>query len=358
MKVAASRRMLGPATTDAANVSTRVGVWAIAVGWIVCAALTGLVVGSGVRVGDLLPAIERGLSPVATDLPSVVVAEIHLPRVLVALLAGAAFAVAGLMLQESLGNRLAMPELLGVAPGAALAVAGVQTLQLDVPAVLVPALALTGGLAGGALVVLGGALVSTGSGVLLVGAAVSAALSGLLIAVMSAAEGFQTRALLRFLSGSLADVTWQQAESIVWWLLVLLPLTLFTSRTLGVLRLGSTAAGALGANVARARLIVVTLSTVLVSVVVTVCGPLAWIGLLGPAIARQLLPRAGTTATLVMSMMIGSALTLTADVLARSVFAPIETPLGAWTSGLTALLALVVPWVSAPARRFRAAADR
>lgn len=318
-------------------------VWAVILGWWMAAVLTGLLAGSGVRFADLVPTLIRGLSSEATDLPAIVIAEIHLPRVLIAVLGGAAFAAAGLMLQEGLGNPLATPELLGVAPGAALMTAGVQTLQLDIPQVFVPALALIGGLAGGALVLLASAAARSGQAILLIGAAVSAALSGLLIAVMSAAEGFQARALLRFLSGSLADVAWDQAEPAAWWLLVLLPVTALSAPTLGVLRLGPATAAALGINVARARLMILLIATVLVCVVVPVCGPLAWIGLLSPAIARRCLPRAGSLQLLALSAVTGGALTVSADVLARSVFNPIETPLGAWTSGVTVLLAAGAP---------------
>lgn len=302
--------------------------------------LLSLLAGADIGPAALLPALVEGASGATQNVSAIVVFELNLPRALTAVLGGAAFAAAGLMLQESLGNRLAVPELLGVAPGAALAIAVVSTAGLPIPAGLGPGAALAGGLLAGASVLGAATVVRTGQGILLVGAAVSAALSGMLVAVLSAADGFQARALFRYLSGSLADVTWHSASA-VGWLVVLLPLTLLTAPALGVLALGPAAASALGVNVGRARAGVLVLAVALVAVVVTVCGPLAWIGLLAPAIARIALPGSRPRPLLGFAMLVGAVLTACADLLARSVFAPIETPLAAWTSGLTVVAAAI-----------------
>lgn len=319
--------------------SRRGWVWWLPAGWLIAGILASLTAGSGVGLGGLATVLFGGAGP--DDFSAIVITELNLPRTVTAVLGGAAFAVAGLLLQEGLANRLAVPELLGVAPGAALAVTAVATFQVRVPAVLAPALAMAGGLAAAAVVVTAAVLVRSSQGILLVGAAVSAALSGLLVAVLSAGDGLQARALYRLLSGSLADVTWHQAGT-VGWLLVLLPVAVLAAPVLGVLTLGPAAAAALGVNVTRARAAVVVLAVALVGVVVPVCGPVAWVGLLAPATVRAVLPGARVRSVLLLTMMIGAALTVTADLLARSVFAPIETPLGAWTAGMTVLTLGVV----------------
>lgn len=288
----------------------------------------------------LLDAVRHGHEADA-ELGAVAVYELRLPRLIVAIMAGAAIAVAGMLLQEATSNPLAAPDLLGVGSGAALAVATVAVLQPTLPAAFLALPAVFGGITGGALVLLLTSRLIDPTAMLLVGAGVSAALSAMLIAVMSAAEGFQAQALFRYLSGSLTHVTWDVARPLMIALAILLPLTMLTAPALGVLRLGSRAAAALGSNVARARLVVAGVAVLLVCVVVSACGPLAWLGLLGPALVRAVAASTRPAPRLLLTGLAGAVLTVAADLCARLAFRPIETPVGAWTSAI-AFLAVVV----------------
>lgn len=293
---------------------------------------------------ELLDAVRHGHEADA-DLGQVVVYELRMPRLIVALMAGAAIAVAGMMLQEATSNPLAVPDLLGVGSGAALAVSTVAVFQPALPQAFLALPAVFGGVAGGAVVLLLTRRLLDPTAMLLVGAGVSAALSAMLIAVMSAAEGFQTQALFRYLSGSLTHVTWDVAQPLMIALAVGLPLTLLTSPALGVLRLGPREAAALGSNVARARLIVATVAVGLVCVVVSACGPLAWLGLLAPALARAVAATTRPAPRLLLTALAGALLTVAADLCARLAFRPIETPVGAWTSAI-AFVAVVIAVLS------------
>ncbi|WP_207913992.1 iron chelate uptake ABC transporter family permease subunit [Micromonospora sp. KC213] len=280
--------------------------------------------------------------PADAEVAQVVLWELRTPRLLLALLGGAAVGVAGLLMQAALRNPLAVPELLGVSTGGALAAAVVVVWALPVPAAAQPVVALAGALGGGALCL---AAAGTGRGpgaVLLIGAAMSTALQAVLLAVMAAADRLQYDTLFRYLVGSLTGITWDHARLTLPWLLLCGPLVLAVLPALGVLRLGDEAATALGLHVGRARVAVLGLAAVLVAVVVGPCGPIAWIGFVAPHVARRVRPDADARALLPWAAAFGALFTTVADLAARHAFAPAETPLGAWTAAIGILSGLVL----------------
>ncbi|RJL24229.1 iron chelate uptake ABC transporter family permease subunit [Bailinhaonella thermotolerans] len=269
-------------------------------------------------------------APVSVE--SVVVWELRLPRLVTALLGGAAVGAAGLLLQEALRNRLAAPELIGVSSGAALAVAVCVVWALPVPLALHPVAGLAGAAAGGALCLAAARLGRSPAAVLLIGAAVSAALQASLLAVLSVADRLQYDLLFRYLVGSLTGVMWDQVGYVAPWIAVAVPLVALCVPALGLLRLGDEAAAALGGRAARARLGVLAVSALLVGCVAGPCGPLAWVGFLAPLLARRLRPHGEARAWLPWSAALGAAVTVVADLAARTALDPVETPLGAWTA--------------------------
>ncbi|PRX97766.1 FecCD family ABC transporter permease [Allonocardiopsis opalescens] len=262
----------------------------------------------------------------------VVLWELRLPRLIVAVLAGAAVAVAGLLMQEALRNPLAVPELLGVSGGASLVMAMIVVWGLPVPLGLHPAAALGGALAGGAVCLAAARLGRGAESVLLIGAAASTAVQALTLAVLSTASRLQYDSLFRYLVGSLTRMTWEHVAQLLPWTLLAVPLTLLAMPVLGLLRLGDDAAASLGVRVGWARLGLIALAALLVAGVVGPCGPIAWVGFLAPLLARRLRPSADARGWLPWTALIGALVTLGADQAARLVFAPVETPLGAWTA--------------------------
>jgi iron complex transport system permease protein len=293
-------------------------------------------------IAVVVATLAAGLPPDG-EVARVVLWELRVPRLLLALGGGAAVGVAGLLMQAALRNPLAIPDLLGVSTGAALAAAVMVVWALPVPPAAQPAVALAGGLAGGALC-LGAAGAGRGPGaVLLIGAAVSTALQALLLAVLAAADRLQYDMLFRYLVGSLTGTTWQQTRLALPWLLLCLPLILLVLPALGVLRLGDEAAAALGLRVGRARIAVLGLAAFLVAVIVGPCGPIGWIGFVAPHVARRIRPGSDARGLLPWAAALGALFTASADFAARHMFAPVETPLGAWTAavGIVAGLLLV-----------------
>ncbi|MEO3976657.1 iron ABC transporter permease [Streptomyces sp. CAU 1734] len=266
------------------------------------------------------------------SLAGVVVTELRLPRLVLALVAGACLGAAGLVLQEALRNPLAVPEMLGVSSGAALGVAAPLVLALSLPVVVTPLLALGGAVLGGLLTLLAAGLGRSPSAVLLTGAAVTAALQSALLVLMVLADQLSLQLIYRYLLGSLSARTWDDVIGLWPWALAALPALVLCAPVLSVLRLGDEDARALGVRVRRARLAALALAALLIAPVVAVCGPVAWVGFLAPHLARRIRPRATAVTWLPWSAALGAAVVVVADLPARLALAPVETPVGAWTA--------------------------
>ncbi|WP_137227931.1 iron ABC transporter permease [Streptomyces sp. BPSDS2] len=265
-------------------------------------------------------------------LAGLVVTELRLPRMVLALLAGACLGAAGLVLQEALRNPLAVPEMLGVSSGAALGVAAPLVLALSVPLGLQPFLALGGAALGGLLTLVAAGFGRSPSAILLTGAAVAAALQAGLLVLMVMADQLDLQLIYRYLLGSLSARTWDDVTGLLPWLAVAVPALVLCVPVLGVLRLGDDDARALGVRVERARVAALGIAVVLIAPVVAVCGPVAWVGFLAPHLARRLRPDGGAAGWLVRSAVCGAIVVLCADQPARLALAPVETPVGAWTA--------------------------
>ncbi|MGW3512508.1 FecCD family ABC transporter permease [Streptomyces sp. NPDC000994] len=276
-------------------------------------------------------------------LAGVVVAELRLPRLVLALVAGACLGAAGLVLQEALRNPLAVPEMLGVSSGAALGVAAPLVLALSVPLAVQPLLAIGGAALGGVLTLVAAGFGRSPSGVLLTGAAVAAALQAALLVLMVLADQLDLQLIYRYLLGSLSARTWDDVTGLGPWLLIAVPALVLCAPVLSVLRLGDDDAQALGVRVRRARLAALAISVLLIAPVVAVCGPVAWVGFLAPHLARRLRPGSDAVGWLPWSAAWGALVVACADQPARLALAPTETPVGAWTAlvGVPAGVALL-----------------
>ncbi|WP_156722347.1 FecCD family ABC transporter permease [Streptomyces apocyni] len=262
----------------------------------------------------------------------VIVGELRLPRLVLALVAGACLGAAGLVLQEALRNPLAVPEMLGVSSGAALGVAAPLVLALAIPAAVQPLLAIAGAALGGGLTLLAAGFGRSPAAVLLTGAAVAAALQAALLVLMVMADQLDLQLIYRYLLGSLSSRTWDDVTGLWPWLLIALPALVLCAPVLAVLRLGDDDAQALGVRVHRARIAALAVAVVLIAPVVAVCGPVAWVGFLAPHLARRLRPDVGAVGWLPWSAACGAAVVAIADVPARLALAPTEIPVGAWTA--------------------------
>jgi iron complex transport system permease protein len=261
-----------------------------------------------------------------------VVIELRLPRLVLGLLAGAALALAGVLLQDSLRNPLAGPELLGVGSGASVVVAAVVVFRLPVEFGLTPWLALVGGFGAGAVVIVAMRRLTNIARLALVGAALTALLNAVVISIVSLGQPNDVAVIYLFLLGSLAGRTWNYVQLVLPWVIVGIPLALLCARSLNLLQLGDEMAEGLGLKVLRTRFLIALLSAALVAAVVAVCGPIGYISLLSPHIARRILGSTDARQVLPIAALLGAALLVSADLLARLALSPLEIPVGVWTT--------------------------
>jgi iron complex transport system permease protein len=267
-----------------------------------------------------------------TRVPRLVVIELRLPRLVLGIIAGMALALAGVLLQDSLRNPLAGPELLGVSAGASAVVAAIVVFRLPFAFGLTPVLALVGGLLGGSIVILTMRRVTNPARLALIGAAVTALLNAVVISIISLGQPNDVALLFLFLLGSLAGRTWNYVQLVLPWAAVCIPLALLCARPLNLLQLGDDMAESLGLKVLRTRFLIALLSAGLVASIVAVCGPISYIALLAPHLARRLLGSSDARQVLPIAALLGAILLVTADLLARLALQPIEMPVGVWTT--------------------------
>ena len=258
---------------------------------------------------------------------SLIVQTLRLPRALVAVLVGAALGVSAALLQSVTRNPLASPGILGVNAGAALGMLIGAVFLPSLPSALLVLLAFAGGL---------GAALLTYSVTAAVGITpVRLALAGVAVAALlgAIASGLQilfeerARGALFSLSGSLAGRTWQHVELSAPWVIVCLLLALASSQLVNLVALGDDVARGLGVNVNLVRLWLASIAVLLASAATSVAGPIGFLGLMSPHLARGLVG-ADNRLVIPMSALIGMSILLLADVGARVVDAPIETPVG------------------------------
>ena len=277
----------------------------------------------------------RTLAGDGRRLDEIAVYDLRLPRLVLGLLGGAGLALAGTVLQDSLRNPLAGPELLGVSSGAAAVVATIVVFDLPVPFGLYPWLALGGGLLAAGVVL--GAMTRvrrrTNSGLLvLIGAAVSALLGAVVTAVVSLGAPLDVQLVFRFLLGSLAGMSWSHVRVALPWLMLGIPVTLFLGRPLNLLQLGDDLAEGMGLAVVRTRLLAVLVSGALVASVVSVAGAIGFVALAAPHVARRLLGTNDARRVLPAAALVGALLLASADLAARELLSPREVPVGMWTT--------------------------
>ncbi len=264
--------------------------------------------------------------------------QIRLPRVLLALLAGAGLSVSGLGFQTLFRNELAEPYTLGVASGAALG--AVLALRLEESAALLglPVIALAsfaGALAATALVV-GLSLRrrdTATSTLLLAGIAVSLSCSAIILFLQYLADSTQTFRMVRWMMGGLSVVGYGEVLWVLPWVLGGAALLLFLRWDLNLLLLGEELASSRGVDLGRLRLKVLLAASLMIGALVAVAGPIGFVGLMVPHILRRWV---GYDHLFLAPACVlgGGAFLVLCDLVARTIMAPAELPVGV----LTALL--------------------
>ncbi len=303
--------------------------------------------GLAVLAGSLvlvLASLSLGVVPVAASaivdvlfggqggLARVLIWELRLPRTLLGLLVGANLAVAGTLMQAVTRNPLASPSLTGVMAGGALAVVVAMSYS-SWPATVTPYVALVGGLLGAAASI---GLAWNGQlapvRLALAGVAVTA-LCGAVVTAVLLSVGSSADELFFWMAGGLLGRSWPQLELIGFTSLLGLLLALAFRRQLNLLSLGDEVVRSLGMRVWRWRLGLAALAVFLTAQVVAVAGPIGFVGLVIPQLARILVGD-DQRRLLPVAACLGAWLMVVADVAARTLVAPAELPVGLFTATL------------------------
>lgn len=269
-----------------------------------------------------------------------IVLETRVPQAVTALLAGAAISVAGLLLQTLFNNPLAGPEVLGINSGAGLGVAVVMLLMQGVFAVggmnVAGYLALFGGAFAGAAVIMAiilflSSVLKNKVFLLVVGVAVGYLASSLVSVLNYFATSEGVHSYLVWGMGSFGAVSAEQLSVYAALILLLLVLSLFMMKPLNALLLGDVYAHNLGVNVKAVRAILLAITGMLTAVVTAFCGPISFLGLAVPHIARMYLKTNNHKQLLPGTLLIGSLTALVCNVVCQLPGESGLLPLGAIT---------------------------
>jgi len=286
-----------------------------------------------------------------TEQQRAIVSQLRLPRVVLAGLVGAALSVSGCAYQAAFRNPLADPYLLGSAAGAGLGATAVIVLGVADAPLALPAAAFAGALGGVGLAYLMASTRAAGrtsTSLLLAGVAVASFLTALQTYVQQR-DTNDLRAVYSFILGRLGTGGWHEVLLALPWVGLACAVLLASRRMLEVLALGDLEAASLGAHVARDRAIVVIAASLATAAAVAVAGLIGFVGLIVPHAVRM---ATGASNRLVvgLSILFGAAFLILCDVLARTVVAPGELPIGVITALIGAPFFAVVLRRSGAAR--------
>lgn len=276
----------------------------------------------------------------AMAVSNVILREFRLPRAVAALCAGAGLGVAGFLLQTQFRSPLAGPAELGVSSGAGLGVAALILAEPLLPTALLLALgpwpvaaaAAVGAAATMALVLVIASRVWDSASLLLAGLMIASACGAVISLMQYFSDATQLKAYSLWGFGGLGGVTWAQNGVLAVCVSVGLFAAMLLSRPLYATLLGDSAAAALGVPVRGFRMLTLGVASLLAGAITAFCGPIAFVGLAVPHLARAVMRRSDPRVLQPACMLIGAALLLLCDALSHFPGRDTVLPLNAITS--------------------------
>ena len=291
---------------------------------------------SQIPYADVITSLMNPCDPDA----SVVLLQIRLPRIILAVLCGMGLALSGCTLQAVTENPLADLGILGINAGAGFMVMLFLTFfpSLHISTMIYqPLFAMAGGLLVAVLLY----RFSKRNGrvrpsyLLLGGIGVSAGLSAVMLIMASDMESSSYQLVARWLAGNIWGTSWHQVKALIPYLVIFTPILFTKANVLDILLLGEEASLALGVKVERERRVLLIVSVALAASCISLSGGISFIGLVAPHISRRFVG-ARHRLLLPASMLTGGFFLLLADTMGRSLFQPIEIPVGIVISILAA----------------------
>ena len=256
--------------------------------------------------------------------------EYRLPRAVLAILLGGALAISGVLVQSVVRNPLASPDILGINNAAGLVAVSVLMFLPNLAFYWMPIFAFLGGVLSFVILWIVCGFNFRPITMAIIGVALSALWAAISHYLMLT-NPVEINTAMLWLTGSLWGRSWSYLNVVLPWLVVLLPLPFIFCRDLDTLGLGENKASTLGVTVNKVQISVLVLAVALSTTAVAICGPIAFLGLVAPHLARRLV--GGRHRTLLpAALIIGALLLQLSDILARVIDPPTELPAGILTA--------------------------
>ena len=256
--------------------------------------------------------------------------EYRLPRAVLAILLGGALAISGVLVQSVVRNPLASPDILGINNAAGLVAVSVLMFLPNLAFYWMPIFAFLGGVLSFVILWFVCGFNFRPIKMAIIGVALSALWAAISHYLMLT-NPVEINTAMLWLTGSLWGRSWSYLNVVLPWLIVLLPLPFIFCRDLDTLGLGENKASTLGVTVNKVQISVLVLAVALSTTAVAICGPIAFLGLVAPHLARRLV--GGRHRTLLpAALIIGALLLQLSDILARVIDPPTELPAGILTA--------------------------
>ncbi|UNC93065.1 FecCD family ABC transporter permease [Candidatus Contubernalis alkaliaceticus] len=289
----------------------------------------------GIGIGEVVDIITKQLS--GEGVHQAIIWKIRFPRTLAAILGGASLAAAGLLLQVFFRNPIVGPFVLGISSGATLMVglvilAGFTFGMKTVSPFLIVGAAFLGAILVMAVVLLVSSKVKSIVTLLVIGLMVGYLCSAVTSLLTALAEKEKVHGFVMWSMGSFSGYTWQQVGIVAAIGIPLLLASFFICKPLNAFLLGEDYAKSMGINIKSFRFVIVSISSVLAALITAFTGPVAFIGMAVPHIARMLFQTSDNRVLIPGTILLGGIITALCDLTARMLLSPVELPVSAITS--------------------------
>ena len=299
--------------------------------YVVTLSLMVLLFGLSIRLGTYTLSFEEIWAAFQPDDKNYfTLMEYRLPRAVLAILLGGALAISGVLVQSVVRNPLASPDILGINNAAGLIAVSVLMFLPNLAFYWMPIFAFLGGVLSFVILWIVCGFNFRPIKMAIIGVALSALWAAISHYLMLT-NPVEINTAMLWLTGSLWGRSWSYLNVVLPWLIVLLPLPFIFCRDLDTLGLGENKASTLGVTVNKVQISVLVLAVALSTTAVAICGPIAFLGLVAPHLARRLV--GGRHRTLLpAALIIGALLLQLSDILARVIDPPTELPAGILTA--------------------------
>jgi len=296
----------------------------------------------GLLIGDIptdkMDVYNAFFNPSGDNMVELIIKEIRFPRVSIAIISGAALAIAGMLMQTLFHNPLAGPYVLGINSGASLMVAlgllsGIGFFNTELGLI---GSALFGSFVFGLLILFTASFLRNQIGLLLFGVMLGSFVAAIITILEASSQAEALKAFALWSMGSLNAVTLEQVPLIALVFTLGCVTTLFIVKPLNVLVLGEDECRLMGYNIKRLRLSIVFITALFTGLITAYCGPIAFVGLAVPNLTRILFKTQNHLMLLIANLLFGAFFMLSCDLLIQLLSGTILIPINALTSLLGA----------------------